>query len=132
MSKYKEIRTQVKKREFICRALDELGVAYETAEKPLTLYGYEGRRRPERAEVVVRRRDVGPYANDLGWTAGDDGVFVEIISEYDMRNQGAQIARQVRQRCAFYQLEELAHANGYALNVVEERGVQRVFVGGAA
>ena len=44
MSKYKEIKTQVKKREFICRALDELGVAYEVAaEEPLTLVNWPSR-----------------------------------------------------------------------------------------
>lgn len=131
MSKYKEIKTQVKKREFICRALEELGVPYEVAvEEPLALYGYEGHKRAEQADVVVRRQHIDSAANDLGWAAGGDGTFTEIISEYDARGRGATIARQVRQKCAFYQLEELAYANGYSLHVVEEHGVQRVFIGG--
>ena len=134
MSKYKKIKTKVKKREFICRALEELGVAYEVAalKSGLSLYGYEGRKRPEKAEVVVRRKHVGPFANDLGWTQDEDGTFVEVISEFDANNRGAKIASQVRQKAAFYQLEELAYANGYSLHVVEEHGVQRVFVGGGA
>lgn len=132
MSKYKEIKTQINKREFICKALDELGVPYEVAEpgQKLALVNYWGRAQGDQADVVVRRQHLTRLSNDLGWTVDPDtGAYVEIISEFDAENR---IAKQVRQKAAFYQLEELAYANGYSLNVVEEHGVQRVFVGGGA
>lgn len=131
MSKYKEISTTIKKLEHITHALDEMGIPYE-AGQALPLYGYLGDQRPETAEVVVRRANVGPYANDLGW-AWDEatGTYREIISEYDSSGRGADIAREVRRRCAVLQVAEIARAHHYVMTVKEEHGVQRVFLGRA-
>jgi hypothetical protein len=133
MSKYKEIQTQIKSIAFICQALRELDIPYEVAMEgaQLPLIGYEGRQRPERADVVVRRYHLDPLSNDMGWAHNPEtGAYDEIISEFDQHSKAARIAKQVRQRCAFLQVEQLAMANGYTVNVVEDHGVQRVLLGG--
>ena len=50
----------------------------------LPLFGYQGDRRPETAELVVRRRQLGPASNDLGFARTPRG-YVPILSEYDQR-----------------------------------------------
>ena len=71
-----------KDRECLLKALAECG--YETVEEgeSLSLYGYRGDRRPETAQLVVRRKFVGAASNDLGFQKTENG-YVPVISEYD-------------------------------------------------
>ena len=50
----------------------------------LPLYGYEGHRRDETAELVIRRQHLGPASNDLGFRHTAKG-YVPVISEFDQR-----------------------------------------------
>ena len=74
--------TAFKDRETLLKALAECG--YETVEEgeALSLYGYQGDRRPETAQIVVRRKYIGAASNDLGFQKTDAG-YVPVISEYD-------------------------------------------------
>lgn len=76
--------TAFKDRECLLNALSECG--YETVEEgeALSLYGYQGDRRPETAQIVVRRKYIGAASNDLGFQKTDAGYF-PVISEYDQR-----------------------------------------------
>lgn len=76
--------TAFKDRECLLKALAECG--YETLEEgeSLSLYGYQGDRRPETAQIVVRRKFIGAASNDLGFQRTDAG-YLPIISEYDQR-----------------------------------------------
>jgi hypothetical protein len=67
-------------------ALAELGFGADALERggDLPLYGYAGDRRPETADIVIRRRHLLPASNDLGFRRTADGL-VPIISEYDRR-----------------------------------------------
>jgi hypothetical protein len=71
-------------RELLLAALADLG--YPTVEEGvgLPLHGYQGDRRPETAEIVVRRRHVGSASNDIGFTKTGDR-YAPILSEYDHR-----------------------------------------------
>lgn len=73
-----------KDRECLLNALTECG--YEAVEEgeSLSLYGYQGDRRPETAQIVVRRKFIGAASNDLGFQKTDAG-YLPIISEYDQR-----------------------------------------------
>ncbi len=73
-----------KDRRLLLAALADLGYAEVAEGEALPLYGYQGDRRPETAELVVRRRSLGSASNDLGF-ARTSGGFVPIISEYDQR-----------------------------------------------
>jgi hypothetical protein len=126
MSKYKKIKTQLKDRDALVAALEGCEIPHETG-ADLPLYGYEGHKRPETAEIVVRRQDIGPATNDLGfkWNA-EAGVFDVIISEFDSRSSapgyGLHLLNRVRQEYAVQQVTALAEAQGYAVQPVEAEG----------
>ena len=50
----------------------------------MSLYGYQGDRRKETANIVIRRKFVGSASNDLGFQKTDAG-YVAVISEFDRR-----------------------------------------------
>ena len=83
MSKYMTFtETAFKDRECLLKALAER--SYGTVEEggSLSLYGYQGDRRPEEAQIVVRRKFIGSASNDLGFQKTENG-YVPVISEYD-------------------------------------------------
>ncbi|MEM4250936.1 MAG: DUF1257 domain-containing protein [Candidatus Bathyarchaeia archaeon] len=91
MSHYLNLQTNITDQEALVRALVRLGgvrtswtrdrvESYNTAE---SLFGYKGDRRPQRAHVIIRRRHVGPAANDIGFERQADGTFHAHISEFD-------------------------------------------------
>ena len=85
MSKYltfPEIR--FKDRRLLVAALAEIGFAEIEEGEQIPLYGYQGDRRPETAEIVVRRQFIGHASNDLGFTLTPSG-YVPVVSEYDER-----------------------------------------------
>ena len=85
MSKYLTFPELVfKDRSLLLAALAELGYADIEEGEQLPLYGYQGDRRPETAEIVVRRQVIGPASNDLGFARTQEG-YVPIVSEYDQR-----------------------------------------------
>ena len=73
-----------KSRELLLGALADLGYTQVDEGEDLPLYGYQGDRRPETAELVVRRAHIGSGSNDLGFVRSADGYF-PIISDYDQR-----------------------------------------------
>lgn len=73
-----------KDRRLLVAALAEIGFADIEEGDRLPLYGYQGDRRTETAEIVVRRQSIGAASNDLGFTRTPDG-YVPIVSEYDQR-----------------------------------------------
>lgn len=88
MSKYLVFDNVIfKSRDDLVDALKAVGYTTVEVGKDLVLYGYEGRARPERAEVVVRRKYVGGASNDLGFTRKEEGL-VPVISDYDTSRHG--------------------------------------------
>lgn len=91
MSKYAEYQTEaLRDREVLLAALAELGYGpdkVEVHEQPVHLVGYEGRARPEVANIVIRQQHTGISAsNDVGFLRQPDGSYRPIVSEYDSRN----------------------------------------------
>lgn len=83
MSKYLTFNDVVfKDRRLLLAALADLGYTEIEEGEALPLFGYRGDRRPETAEMVVRRMHVGSLSNDIGFgrTAGG---YVPILSEFD-------------------------------------------------
>jgi len=73
-----------KDRRLLLAALTDLGYSQVEEGAALPLFGYHGDRRPETAEIVVRRHRVGPVSNDLGFARTSNG-YVPIVSEFDQR-----------------------------------------------
>ena len=85
MSKYLQFDDIVfKDRRLLLAALEDVGYREVEEGQALPLYGYHGDKRPETAEVVVRRKHVGSLSNDIGFTRTQAG-YVPILSEYDQR-----------------------------------------------
>lgn len=85
MSKYMTFTSAAfKDRECLLQALQECGYAETEEGEAVSLYGYHGDRRPETAQIVVRRKFIGAASNDLGFQKTEAG-YVPIISEYDQR-----------------------------------------------
>jgi len=65
-------------------SLKEMGFQIETHSEPVTMYGWHGETRPEKATVIIRRHHTGIGAsNDVGFVKGPDGKITAIISDYD-------------------------------------------------
>lgn len=121
MSKYLQFSEIVfKNRCLLLAALADLGYTEVEEGEALALYGYQGDRRVETAEIVVRRRYVGSASNDLGFARTPRG-YVPIISEYDQRAlHGGQFL--VKLRTAYHErvVEEVKRRlHGTAQRVVE-------------
>ena len=85
MSKYLSFdEFLLKDRRLLLAALADLGYAEVEEGEALPLYGYQGDRRPETAELVVGRRHLGSASNDVGFARTPAG-YVPIVSEYDQR-----------------------------------------------
>jgi len=83
VSKYSETSTTVCNQAYLVAALNELGYKAEVHADGAALVGYEGRERPERAHVIIRRLQIGSASNDVGFVRKPDGSFGAVLSEYD-------------------------------------------------
>ena len=83
MSKYAETATTVRDQAYLVAALTDLGYKPEIHAGGAALVGYEGRERPERANVIIRRAQIGSASNDIGFVRKPDGTFGAVLSEYD-------------------------------------------------
>lgn len=97
MSKYLVFPDVVfKDRRLLLAALTDLGYTDAEEGEALSLFGYQGDRRPETAEIVVRRGHVGAASNDLGFARTEQG-YVPIVSEFDQRTlHGGQLLVKLR------------------------------------
>ena len=85
MSKYIQFdEILFKDRRLLLAALADLGYRDVDEGEALPLHGYQGDRRPETAELVVRRHHLGRLSNDLGFARTPAG-YVPIVSDYDQR-----------------------------------------------
>lgn len=82
MSAYKVFEeVQFPNGELLIKALQEMGYHPEVG-KELSLYGYQGDERAQKAQVVIRRREISRLSNDLGFQWNGQ-AFVPIISDFD-------------------------------------------------
>ncbi len=85
MSKYLRFEEHIlRDRRLLLAALADLGYTEIEEGGSLPLYGYQGDRRPETADIVVRRRHLGSASNDVGFARTPAG-YIPIVSEYDQR-----------------------------------------------
>lgn len=121
MSKYQVYKDVVfKNRALLIAALADLGYPEVEEGQALPLYGYRGDERAETAEIVVRRRRLGPASNDLGFTKTADG-YIPIISEYDRGAlHGGRLLPRLRTAYSERVVEQLkARLHGSARRVTE-------------
>lgn len=119
MSKYRTIATEFKSEPALRQALEDacakFAIKYEHHAEAAYLYGFQGDRRPEQANYIVRRGYVGGAANDLGFARQADGSFAAIISEFDSGHAGQVKLDYITQRYAYHQVVGEAEAQGYTV-----------------
>lgn len=91
MSAYLTLLTPMSDQECLLAALADLGfdtTKVEVHATPVQLVGYQGDRRAQTANLVIRRRHVGAAANDVGFLATETG-YQALVSGYDHPRFGA-------------------------------------------
>jgi Protein of unknown function (DUF1257) len=83
MSKYGVLETNITEEKYLMAALKEMGYQAEVHARGAALYGYEGRERPETANVIIRRQQLDSASNDIGFARTAEGRYVARLSEYD-------------------------------------------------
>jgi hypothetical protein len=83
LSKYIEMRTKLTEERYLVEALRDLGYEPEVCSEGRPLTGYMGEERAERAQIIIRRRQLDLASNDIGFARDGNGVYQAIISEYD-------------------------------------------------
>lgn len=119
MSHFTTMKTAFASREHLVAALADLGFAeVEAHDSPEALYGYRGDRRPQTAEVIIRRQFVGACSNDIGFARTPDGTLTAIISEFDRNVYDRTWLDRLSQRYAYRAARDTLAAQGFDL--VEE------------
>ena len=123
MSHFSSIRTTIKSVESLTLALSDLGFKQvEVHRAPHHLYGFLGDQRPETAEVIIRRKHVGPGSNDIGFRRSRDGTFIAIISECDRHSGfGEAWVNKLLQRYAYHATKSRIESQGFALSEETEQ-----------
>jgi hypothetical protein len=122
MSHFTRVRTALRDAQLLARALASVGFpGAEVHDLPQTLYGYRGDARPETAEVIVRRAQIGAASNDLGFRRTDDGTFEAIVSEYDRGRYGEPWLQQLTQEYGRSATLQYAENNGFEIAGEERR-----------
>jgi hypothetical protein len=115
MSKYVQTTTVFTEQEHLVGALSDMGysaLVYATNEPPEHLYGYHGDKRPETANIIVRRQQISSAANDIGFVLRD-GVYQAIISEFDSHRHNKTWVGKLAQCYSERRTQAVAVARGY-------------------
>ena len=91
MSAYEKQSSMLQDEESLIKALCENGFSREQIEvhaEPQNLIDYHGQNRGQKATVIIRRKFVGPVANDIGFNLTSDGTYEVFISDYDRHAHG--------------------------------------------
>ena len=84
MSHFRTVKVVYKNREALVEALESMGFSCEAHDTPQNLYGYQGDKRPEVANIIVHRTSISNASNDLGFLWDEEsGCYKMIRSEYD-------------------------------------------------
>lgn len=90
MSAYITLMTPMTDEECLLQALEDVGFTSEQIElhaNPTPLIGYQGDRRTQKADIVIRRQHVGTASNDIGFLATPTG-YQAFVSGYDSPRYG--------------------------------------------
>jgi hypothetical protein len=94
MSAYLPFETEFMDQECLIKALAEnTEISYtkvEVHEQPQNLVGYHGDMRQQKANIIIRRKDIGGSSNDIGFLKNEaTGKYTAIISDFDKHKHGS-------------------------------------------
>lgn len=118
MSAYVTGVTEFKDRDALVAALAECGFPCEVFESAINLVGISGDKRPELANVVIRRQHVGNASNEVGFLLDPaTGRYTATISEYDASwNFGPVTVAKVKRAYATNLLIKEAQRKGFRVS----------------
>ena len=82
MSEFHVIEVKFKDESILITTLKEMGYKPEVHKEAKSLYGYQGDERPQKAHIIIPRKQVGMASNDVGFEKTKGG-FVLHASEFD-------------------------------------------------
>jgi hypothetical protein len=125
MSHFTTLATQFVSAPHLVKALRAMGFPeVEVFRSPQPLIGVDGYVRPERAEIVVRRKHVGEASNDLGFCRQPDGRYLAVISDWDRQHYNEAWLQTLAQRYAYFVAKEAMAEQGFSV-VSEEADPDR-------
>jgi hypothetical protein len=83
MSAFRQMNTVMNDQAVLVKQLEKRFKAVEQHTTAQNLYGYQGDKREQTAEVIIRRQHVGRASNDIGFKRDETGNFKAIISSFD-------------------------------------------------
>ncbi len=127
MSHFTVLKTQIVEIDGLVQALADL--KFENVEVHATaqhLSGYQGDRRSQTAEVIIRRKYVGRASNDIGFKRNTQGMFNAIISEYDRPKYSGKWLNRLMQRYAYHTTKSKLKEQGFELVTEETQQDERI------
>lgn len=98
---------------------------------PQNLFGYKGDKRSEVANIIVRRKYIEEYANDLGFVQKEDGTYEAIISAYDSSRFNSRWREKLKGEYAFEKIRKDMVKRGRKVSRFRQpNGTQKVVVTG--
>ncbi len=91
MSHYSEVQVEFRDKAALVAALGRLGFGpdkLEVHQEAKALYGYQGDKREQQGQIIIRRQHVGLAANDIGFERQSDGSYKAWISDFDQSVTG--------------------------------------------
>jgi hypothetical protein len=126
MSHFTRVKTQFKNRACLIKALEDMGYKgkVEVHDKAVNLYGYQGDKREQVANIILRRKYVGGSSNDIGFVLREDGSYEAIISEFDSTKHNKAWVGKLTQRYSLHTVKDQAKKLGYhvATETVDSNG----------
>lgn len=131
MSHYSCVKSKIANLDCLLKALKTMGFADHMLEvskkETLTLKGYAGDDRPQRAHLRIRgagwgdqHNYVGGASNDLGFERQQDGTYAFHVSEYDLRRYGKSWQDKLMQQYEKEVILQTAEEQGYIVDSIEE------------
>lgn len=87
---------------------------------PQPLYGYQGDRRKQTAEIIISRDQVGGASNDIGFKKNAKGNFEAIISQYDSSHYNAAWLAKIQESYQEIKATSIAEEAGAELEAREK------------
>ena len=86
MSEYHVRELDYKDEELLIQVLRDMGYSPVIHKEAVSLYGYQGDQRKQKAHIIIPRKQVGSASNDVGFERTSQGLKLH-ISEYDERQK---------------------------------------------
>ena len=126
MSHYTKLVTKIKNRANLVKALQKLGFRedqIEVHDEAQNLYGYQGNKREQKANVIIRRKNVGQASNDLGFVLQEDGTYGAIISDFDSHRYNERWRQDLDQKYAIEQAKDAFTQEGWSFTeTIDKQG----------